>query len=60
MKVLNIFLLIVIYSVSFAYPSFANQPEFFIKSADTNSDIKAPRQSDFGNDLFVRDRGKNT
>ena len=58
MKVLNIFLLIVIYSVSFAYPIFANQPEFFIKSVDTNSETKAPRQSDFGNDLFVRDKGQ--
>jgi len=58
MKVLNIFLLIVIYSVSFAYPSFANQPEFFIKSVDTNSEIKAPRRSDYGDDLFVRDEGK--
>ena len=58
MKVLNIFLLIVIYSVSFAYPSFANQPEFFIKSADTDSEIKAPRRSDYGDDLFVRDEGQ--
>ena len=58
MKVLNIFLLIVIYSVSFAYPSFANQPEFFIKSADTDSEIKAPRRSDYGDDLFVRDEGE--
>ena len=58
MKVLNIFLLIVIYSVSFAYPSFANQPEFFIKSADTDSEIKAHRRSDYGDDLFVRDEGK--
>ena len=39
-------------------PAFANQPEFFIKSADTDSEIKAPRQSDFGNDLFVRDKGQ--
>ena len=58
MKVLSIFLLIVIYSVSFAYPSFANQPEFFIKSADTDSEIKAPRRSDYGDDIFVRDEGK--
>ena len=58
MKVLNIFLLIVIYSVSFAYPSFANQPEFFIKSADTDSEIKAPRRSDYGDDLFVGDEGQ--
>ena len=58
MKVLNIFLLIIIYSVSFAYPSFAYQPEFFIKSADTDSEIKAPRRSDYGDDLFVRDEGK--
>ncbi|MDA7759999.1 hypothetical protein N8935_07110 [Amylibacter sp.] len=58
MKVLNIFLLIVIYSVSFAFPSFANGPEFFIKSADTDSEIKAPRRSDYGDDLFVRDEEK--
>jgi len=58
MKVLNIFFIIVIYYVSHTYPIFANQPEFFIKSADTNNEIKAPRQSDFGNDLFVRDVGE--
>ena len=39
-------------------PAFANQPEFFIKSADINSETKTPRQSDFGNDLFVRDKGQ--
>ena len=39
-------------------PAFANQPEFFIKSADTDSEIKAPRRSDYGDDLFVRDEGK--
>ena len=41
-----------------AHPAFANQPEFFIKSADTDSEIKAPRRSDYGDDLFVRDEGK--
>ena len=40
------------------HPAFANQPEFFIKSADINSETKTPRQSDFGNDLFVRDKGQ--
>ena len=39
-------------------PAFANQPEFFIKSAETDSEIKAPRRSDYGDDLFVRDEGK--
>ena len=39
-------------------PVFANQPEFFIKSVDTNSEIKAPRRSDYGDDLFVRDKGE--
>ena len=58
MKVLSIFFIIVIYYASYTYPSFANQPEFFIKSADTDSEVKAPRQSDFGNDLFVRDKGE--
>ena len=58
MKVLNIFLLIVIYFVSFAFPSFANEPEFFIKSAETDNEIKAPRRSDYGDDLFVRDEGQ--
>ena len=58
MKILNILFAIVVYMISFAYPSFANQPEFFIKSADTDSEIKAPRRSDFGNDLFVRDKGQ--
>ena len=58
MKVLNIFLLIVIYFVSFTSPSFANQPEFFIKSVDTDSEIKATRRYDYGDDLFVRDEGK--
>jgi hypothetical protein len=58
MKVLNTFLLIVIYFVSFTSTSFANQPEFFIKSVDTDSEIKAPRRSDYGDDLFVRDEGK--
>ena len=36
MKILNILFAIVVYMISFAYPSFANQPEFFIKSADTD------------------------
>ena len=58
MKVLNIFLLIVIYFVSFAFPSFANEPEFYIKSAETDNEIKAPRRSDYGDDLFVRDEGQ--
>ena len=58
MKILNILFAIVVYMISFAYPCFANQPEFFIKSVDTNSETKAPRQSDFGNDLFVRDKGQ--
>ena len=58
MKILNILFAIVVYMISFAYPSFANQPEFFIKSADTDSEIKAPRRSDYGDDLFVRDEGK--
>ena len=58
MKILNILFAIVVYMISFAYPSFANQPEFFIKSVDTNSEIKAPRRSDYGDDLFVRDEGK--
>ena len=58
MKVLSIFFIIVIYYASYTYPSFANQHEFFIKSADTDSEVKAPRQSDFGNDLFVRDKGQ--
>ena len=58
MKILNILFAIVVYTISFAYPSFANQPEFFIKNADTDSEVKAPRQSDFGNDLFVRDKGE--
>ena len=35
-----------------------NETEFFIKSADINSETKTPRQSDFGNDLFVRDKGQ--
>lgn len=39
-------------------PAFANQPEFFIKSADTETEIKAPRRSDYGDDLFIRDEGK--
>ena len=39
-------------------PAFANQPEFFIKSVDTDSETKAPRRSDYGDDLFVRDEGK--
>ena len=39
MKILNILFAIVVYMISFAYPSFANQPEFFIKSVDTNSEI---------------------
>ena len=39
-------------------PAFANQPEFFIKSAETDSEIKAPRRSDYGDDLFVRDERK--
>ncbi|MDA9911124.1 hypothetical protein N9D62_05845 [Amylibacter sp.] len=58
MKILNILFAIVVYTISFAYPSFANQPEFFIKSSDTDSEIKAPRRSDYGDDLFVRDEGK--
>ena len=58
MKILNILFAIVVYMISFAYPCFANQPEFFIKSVDTDSETKAPRQSDFGNDLFVRDKGQ--
>ena len=58
MKILNILFAIVVYMISFAYPSFANQPEFFIKSADTDSEIKAPRRSDYGDDLFVKDEGK--
>jgi len=58
MKILNILFAIVVYMISFAYPSFANQPEFFIKSADTDSEIKAPRRSDYGDDLFVRDEGQ--
>ena len=58
MKILNILFAIVVYMISFAYPSFANQPEFFIKSVDTDSEIKAPRRSDSGDDLFVRDEGK--
>ena len=41
MKILNILFAIVVYMISFAYPSFANQPKFFIKSVDTNSEIKA-------------------
>jgi hypothetical protein len=48
MKLLYILFAVVVYLICFAYPSFANQPEFFIKSADTDSEIKAPRQSDFG------------
>jgi hypothetical protein len=31
-------------------PASANQPEFFIKSVDTDSEIKAPRRSDYGDD----------
>jgi len=58
MKILNILFAIVVYTITFAYPSFANQPEFFIKSSDTDSEIKAPRRSDYGDDLFVRDEGK--
>ena len=41
-----------------AFPSFANEPEFFIKSAETDNEIKAPRRSDYGDDLFVRDEGQ--
>ena len=58
MKVLNTFFLIVILFVSFTSPSSANEPKFFIKSDDTNSETKAPRRSDYGDDLFVRDEGK--
>jgi hypothetical protein len=58
MKILNILFAIVVYMISFAYPSFANEPKFFIKSVDTNSETKAPRRSDYGDDLFVRDEGK--
>ena len=39
-------------------PAFANQPEYFIKSAETDSEIKTPRRSDYGDDLFVRDKGQ--
>ena len=58
MKLLYILFGVVVYLICFAYPSFANQPEFFIKSVDTDSEIKAPRRSDYGDDLFVRDEGK--
>ena len=53
---LNIILSLFI--ITIAQPAFANQPEFFIKSADTDSEIKAPRRSDYGDDLFVRDEGQ--
>ena len=53
---LNIILSLFI--ITIAQPAFANQPEFFIKSADTNNEKKAPRRSDYGDDLFVRDEGK--
>ena len=52
---LNIILSLFI--ITIAQPAFANQPEFFIKSADTNNETKAPRRSDYGDDLFVRDEG---
>ncbi|MDC1412222.1 hypothetical protein N8370_05775 [Amylibacter sp.] len=58
MKILDILFALVIYFISFAYPSFANQPEFFIKSTDTNSETKLPRRSNYGNDLFVKDEGR--
>ena len=58
MKLLYILFGVVVYLICFAYPSFANQPEFFIKSVDTYSEIKAPRRSDYGDDLFVRDEGQ--
>ena len=45
MKLLYILFGVVVYLICFAYPSFANQPEFFIKSADTDSEIKAPSLS---------------
>jgi len=58
MKVLYILFGVFVYLICFPYQSLANQPEFFIKSADTDSEIKAPRRSDYGDDLFVRDEGK--
>ena len=58
MRILDILFALVIYFISFAYPCFANQPEFFIKSTDTNSETKLPRRSNYGNDLFVKDEGR--
>ena len=53
---LNIILSLLV--VTIVQPAFANQPEFFIKSFETNNETKAPRRSDYGDDLFVRDEGK--
>ncbi|MDB4179432.1 hypothetical protein N9749_03620 [Amylibacter sp.] len=57
---MQIFLNIILplFIITIAQPAFANQPEFFIKSADTNNETKAPRRSDYGDDLFVRDKGQ--
>ena len=41
-------------------PAFANQPEFFIKSVDTDSEIKAPRRSDYGVIYLLETKEKNT